>query len=102
MRLPIFFSLVACLCQAQPPTSLPGTSPLDESTGDARSIALVAGIDRFVMREIAESAKKREDLWQRDLSSPEAYDKSVQPNRMHLRKILGVLEEDKRVPMQGL
>jgi dienelactone hydrolase len=102
MRLPILFSFVACLCQAQPPTSLPGTSPIEESTGDARSVALVAGIDRFVMREIAESAKKREDLWKRDFSSPEAYDKSVQPNRMHLRKILGVLEEDKRVPMQGL
>src|SRR6478752_2006936 len=102
MRLPLIFASLACLCQAQPSSSLPGTSPLDESTGDARSVALVAGIDRFVMREIAESTSKREDLWKRDLSSPEAYDKSVQPNRMHLRKILGVLEEDKRVPMQGL
>jgi hypothetical protein len=63
---------------------------------------MVAGIDRFTMREIAASVKQREALWQRDLSSPEAYDKSVQPNRTRLRRILGVLEEDKRAPMPGL
>ncbi|RBP35127.1 alpha/beta hydrolase family protein [Roseimicrobium gellanilyticum] len=86
--------------QAQPP--LTGTAALDPATGDERSVALVAGIDRAVMREIQEAATKREALWQRDLSSPEAYDKSVEPNRQRLRKILGVLEEDKRKPLSGL
>ena len=102
MRPLLLLTFAATLCQAQVAKPLPNTSPMDESTGDARSIALVAGIDRFVMRDIAESVKKREDLWQRDFSSPEAYDKSVEPNRAHLRKILGVLEEDKRLPMDGL
>jgi dienelactone hydrolase len=86
--------------QAQPP--LAGTAPLEPATGDERSVAMVAGIDRAVMREIQEAAGKREALWQRDFSSPEAYDKSVEPNRQRLRRILGVLEEDKRKPCSGL
>lgn len=102
MRLPLLLTFAACLCQAQTQPQLPGSSPLGESTGDARSVALVAGIDRFVMREIGESVKGRAAFWKRDFTSPEAYEKSVEPNRMHLRKVLGVLEEDKRAPMQGL
>lgn len=102
MRFRNLFFLGTFLCQVHAQKPLPGTAALDEATGDARSVAMVAGIDRFVMREIAESVKKREALWQRDFSSPEAYDKSVEQNRAHLRAILGVLEEDRRVPMQGL
>jgi dienelactone hydrolase len=100
--LPTLVTLGVCLCEAHAQNVLPGTSPLDESTGDARSVAMVAGVDRFVMREIAESVKQRETKWQRDFSSPEAYDKSVMPNRTRLREILGVLEVDKREPLQGL
>ncbi|HSI64801.1 MAG TPA: hypothetical protein VLE43_16860, partial [Candidatus Saccharimonadia bacterium] len=90
--------------QQQPPPQPPlaGTALLDPATGDERSVAMVAGIDRAVMREIQEATGKREALWQRDLSSPEAYDKSVEANRQHLRRILGVLEEDKRKPVSGL
>ena len=86
--------------QAQPP--LAGTALLEPAAGDERSVAMVEGIDRAALREIAEAVAKRETLWQRDVSSPEAYDKSVQPNRIHLRRILGVLEEDKRKPLTGL
>ncbi len=94
--------------QAKPPPSeggqppIPGTVALEPAAGSDRSIAMVAGIDKAVMREIQEAAAARESLWHRDFSSPEAYDKSVQPNRVHLRRILGVLEEDRRIPFTGL
>ncbi|MFZ4764079.1 MAG: hypothetical protein ACOYMN_03925, partial [Roseimicrobium sp.] len=100
MRLILLLALGACLAQAQKP--LVGTAPLAADTGEARSAAMVTGMDRFIIREIGDSVKKRESLWQRDLSSPEAYDKSVEQNRVHLRTILGVLEEDRRLPMAGL
>lgn len=102
MRLPVILTLGAWLCQVQAQTPLPSTTKLEEATGDERSKAMRAGIDRFVMQEIADSTKKRTERWQRDFSSPEAYDKSVEQNRAHLRAVLGVLEEDKRVPMRGL
>ena len=57
--------------------------------GDIAS-ELVAGVDRFLLREIAESEAKRERHWKRDFSSPEAYVKSVEPNRKRLAHILGV------------
>lgn len=84
----------------QPP--LAGTTELQPATGEERSVALVADIDKMVMQEIEAATTAREALWQRDFSSPEAYDKSVQPNRMRLRRILGVLEEDKRSTLEGL
>ena len=102
MHVRILLTLGACLCQVHAQKPLPGTTALEEAAGDARSAAMVAGIDRFVMRGLADSVKGREALWKRDLSSPEAHDKSVEPNRARLRAILGVLEEDRRVPMQGL
>lgn len=91
------------LGQDNSPAALPGTTAIQENMpGADRSTAMVAGIDRFVMREIAESVKKREVFWHRDFSSPQAYDKSVAPNRKHLRHILGVREEDQRVPIPAL
>lgn len=63
---------------------------------------MVAGIDRFVMRETEDSTKKRAALWQRDFSSPQAYEHSIMANRAHLRHMLGLREEDKRVPITAL
>lgn len=77
----------ATLVVAQP---LEGTKPLEQQ-GDFAS-EMVAGIDRFLLREIAESVEKREALWNRDTSSPEKYEASVAPNRARLAKILGVVD----------
>ncbi len=69
---------------------LPGTKlltldkPLDE--------AMVEGIDTFALREIAEGVAKRSTYWNRDYSSPEAYEKSVAPNRERLKVILGAVD----------
>ena len=41
----------------------------------------------------------REKHWNRDFSSPEAYNKSIEPNRQRLKKILGVVDD--RVPFDA-
>ena len=61
---------------------------------------MVEGIDKYLDREIAASVEKRKQYWKPDFSSPEAYLKSVQPNRERLKKILGVVDE--RVPFTDL
>src|SRR3984893_7130349 len=67
---------------------LPGTEPLT-MTGDIAS-ELVAGVDRFLLKQIDESTAKREKYWKRDLSSHAAYHASVEPNRKRLAHILGL------------
>ena len=67
--------------QSGPP--LPGTSPLTMS-GDIAS-ELVAGVDRFLLRQIDESTAKRAGYWKRDFSTTAAYLASVEPNRKRLR-----------------
>ncbi|HEY1377265.1 MAG TPA: hypothetical protein VGF55_10750, partial [Gemmataceae bacterium] len=73
---------------------LPGTQPLT-FTGDPAA-AMVAGLHKYLDRELAASVEKRKQFWKPDFSSPEAYAKSVQPNRDRLKKILGVV--DQRLP----
>src|SRR5437660_397625 len=99
-RLPSFLALVV-VCFAVTPLpaeSLPGTKPLT-TEGDLAA-QMVAGIDKYLMRELAASVEKRKALWKPDYSSPEAYTKSVQANRERLKKILGVV--DQRVPVAAL
>lgn len=78
------------------PDLVPNTAPLTEKVDFADK--MVAGIDRFLMKEIAASAEKRERYWKRDTSSAEAYAKSVEPNRQRLRKIIGAVDERPKVP----
>ncbi|RPH45470.1 MAG: hypothetical protein EHM91_07640, partial [Planctomycetota bacterium] len=70
---------------------LPGTAPLDKQ-GDL-SAEMVAGIDRFLLREIEGSVEKRAAFWKRDTSTKDAYEKSVAPNRERLKRILGIVDE---------
>jgi dienelactone hydrolase len=69
---------------------LPGTEPLT-ARGDLSS-NMVAGISRFLDRELAASVAKRSAHWQRDFSSPENYAQSVAPNRARLRALPGVVD----------
>lgn len=73
---------------------LPNTQPLTFQ-GDPAA-AMVAGLHKYLDRETAASVEKRKQFWKPDFSSPEAYAKSVEPNRERLKKILGVVE--KRLP----
>ncbi|MCI0357099.1 MAG: hypothetical protein L0211_01270 [Planctomycetaceae bacterium] len=77
--------------EAKPGEPLAGTKPL-ATEGDIAA-QLVAGIDKFLLREIDLSVERRAKHWKRDFSSPEAYNKSIEPNRQRLAKILGVVDE---------
>jgi len=84
--------------RAQTTEVLPGTQPLTWD-GDL-SARMVAGIDKFLMNEIERSVGERAKRWQRDFSSREAYEKSIQPNRERFRKCIGAV--DLRLPANAL
>ena len=76
---------------------LPGTTPLDWS-GDIAS-DMIDGIDRFLLRETEKSIDSRTGFWNRDFSSADAYNKSIEPNRKCLAYIIGV--RDERIPFDA-
>src|SRR5205814_6634627 len=78
-------------------TTLPKTEALT-TKGDIAS-ELVAGVDRFLLKQIEKSVEDRAKFWKRDFSSPEAYNKSIEPNRKRLAHILGV--RDARIPFDA-
>jgi len=84
-------SLISPLSAASDSTPLPQTRPL-EMTGDL-SAQMVAGIDRFLQRELAHSIPRRAQHWQRNLASAEAYQQSVYANRERLRTLIGAVDE---------
>lgn len=90
--LAILILLFVAQAEAAEPEVLSGTKKL-ELQGDIAA-TMVEGIDRFLLRELAEAPAKREKLWQRDFSSTAAYLKSIEPQRKKLAHILGV--RDKR------
>ncbi|HEV8292078.1 MAG TPA: dienelactone hydrolase family protein, partial [Tepidisphaeraceae bacterium] len=77
--------------RAQDKLPLPGTQPL--TWHDDIASRMVAGIDRFLLREIEKSNDRRAQFWKRDLSSAENYQKSIEPNRQRLAHILGVRDQ---------
>jgi dienelactone hydrolase len=76
---------------------LPGTKLLTLQ-GDIAS-QLVDGVDKFLLAEIDKSVDRRARHWKRDTSSPEPYNRSIEPNRKRLAHILGV--RDPRVPFDA-
>ena len=79
---------------------LPGTAPLTLQ-GDLAA-QMVAGIDRFLARQLEAVVGRRPGRWQRDVASPEAYETSVEANRKRLLKIVGLLDQREEVEMQLL
>ncbi len=67
-------------------------------TGDIAD-AMIAGVDRFLLRQTEQSTARRQRWWRRDFRSAPVYNASVQPNRNRLAHILGV--RDPRVPFAG-
>ena len=74
--------------EAVPSEPLPGTQLLTMQ-GDIAS-NLVAGADRFLLKELENSVRGRESFFHRDLSSADAYTASLNTNRQRLASILGV------------
>lgn len=79
---------------------LPGTDPLEEMDGAARSEWLVSHIDRFAEKLLQQAPAARARWWPRDTSSPTAYKKSVAGNRERLGRGLGLHPDDK--PSSGV
>jgi dienelactone hydrolase len=92
---------LTALCLLTPPLAadpLPGTKPLTVKGDIARQ--MVDGIHKYLDRETAASVKGRAAHWKMDFSSHEKYVSSVEPNRRHLRRLLGVVDE--RLPVRDL
>ncbi len=79
--------------------TLPDTKPLLWPEADLSS-RMMDGAHRFIERQIAESVAKRSRFWSRDFSSATAYEQSVQPNRAHFQKIIGVVDPQSPVRME--
>lgn len=77
---------------------LPGTQKLELT--EPLDVVMVRGISEFAEHEIALSRDRREAHWNRDYSSPEAYEKSIAPNRERLRTYIGAVDE--RVKDEGV
>ncbi len=70
---------------AEVSATLPNTQPLtwDDDLADR----MMHGLHRFVDRKIEHAVANRQQFWKRDTSSPEAYGKSIAPNRERLMKL---------------
>src|SRR5438046_1056480 len=70
--------------------SLPDTTPLTRE-GDVAA-DMVAGMHRYLDRELAACAEKRKALWKPDYTSLEAYRRSLVSHRERLRHLLGAAD----------
>lgn len=72
-------------------SEMPGTAPLifDKDL----SYTLLDEAHRFVEKKIVESGQKRGQYWNRNFTSRNAYEASVEPNRKRFRKALGIDEK---------
>jgi len=87
------FCVVASAFAQEP---LAGTAPLT-ADGDL-AMKMLAGMDAYLAREVIACREKRAQKWNRDFSSPEAYVKSIEPNRQQFKALIGVVDE--RVPVE--
>ncbi|MGB0582891.1 MAG: dienelactone hydrolase family protein, partial [Limisphaerales bacterium] len=98
MKTSLVLPLLVLGVSLQGADTLPDTKPLTMQ-GDL-SAKMVAGISRFLDRATEHSLRTRKQYWKRDFSSPEAYTRSVAPNRERLKKYIGVVDE--RQPVKAL
>jgi dienelactone hydrolase len=96
----LFLMVIALGALASPASAdpLPDTKPLTLEGDPAAK--MVEGIHKYLDRELEASVTKRRQLWKPDFSSAKAYERSVEPNRERLRRILGIM--DKRLPVTAL
>lgn len=75
------------------PEVLPGTEALRwQLSPQEVAVKMLDGAHLFIDEKIRESKDQRAGLWQRDFTSGEAYDRSVEPNRNRLKKYIGVVD----------
>ncbi len=95
---PLLLTLFPDILLCHDNSTRPSHQPLTMQ-GDL-SAQMVVGIDKFLTRELDLAIPERQKFWQRDTSSPAAYEKSVRPNRDRFRKSIGVV--DPRRPVTEL
>ncbi len=84
------------------PDTLPGTQPLDWPEQEQVEVGhrLMDSAHRFVEGQIELARERRTRHWDRDTSSTEAYERSIQPNRERFAFIIGVTDEREPVAME--
>ncbi|HUQ67710.1 MAG TPA: dienelactone hydrolase family protein [Flavitalea sp.] len=82
------------------PDVFPGSKPLTWD-GDL-SVRMLDGAHQFIEKKIESSIASRDKLWKRDLSSKDAYDRSVEANRKHFLKYIGVLDKNEPLPSYNI
>ena len=87
----LVFIIILLFHHLLPAQQLPGTQPLIWS-GDIAS-QLIDSCDAFLLREIDSSMVRRVKYWERDITTPAAYQKSTDKNREVLAGIIGVRDE---------
>jgi len=70
---------------------LPDTMPL-ETEGDLAA-QMVAGIERYLLKAIEDSAQRRARKWKERERSPQRYEKKLAARRVRLRRMIGADEE---------
>jgi len=63
---------------------------------------MMDGAHRYIEGKIDESITVRQKYWKRDFSSRTAYERSIEPNRKHFMKYIGLVDERVPVVMQRL
>ena len=94
MMKPLYCLALAASVAARAQVALPDTQPLS-LVGDLSEQMHQAAL-RDMDRKIDESIHDRAQWWHRDVSSAENYVRSVEANREHLKRIIGLV--DARVP----
>ncbi|MCL2742677.1 MAG: dienelactone hydrolase family protein [Planctomycetaceae bacterium] len=87
----VVFAQTPSEIKKSPGGPLPGTALLDWD--EDLVVKLTDAADAFFLAETLETVKRQETFWKRDLSSVEAYEKSLETNRKELARILGVVDE---------
>lgn len=80
--------------------TLPNTSPLTMVGEIDRT--LIAGVSKFLDRELAASVTGRQRYWHLDATSPEDYSQSLAEHRQRLAHILGVRDARPKNPQMEL
>jgi dienelactone hydrolase len=98
-RFPLLLALLLLPAPcARGQAQLPGAAPLTFQ-GDPAA-RMVDAIHAYLARETAAAAARRAEFWKRDYSSPDAYQRSIAPNRATFRAIVGAV--DPRLPVTAL
>ena len=88
----LWMLLAVPLAFAQDPKPLRGTKAWNDPKEKEPSAAMVSGIARFLDRELAKSVEARQAKWKLDFASPEAYARSIAPNRERFAKMIGAVD----------